>query len=113
MEAEAAKPATADTVNGLRKSEQLGRQLKSRNNSPSAHNQDPPVILATIPKGPRNAIRLTLSVRDNRPVADLRQFEPNGLRVLTPTMKGIGNIDVEMAQQLIVRLQDFVARCTR
>ena len=34
MNAEAAKPATGDTVNGLRKSEQLGRQLNPRNSKP-------------------------------------------------------------------------------
>jgi hypothetical protein len=39
MKAQAVKPATADTVNGLRKSEQLGRQLISRNSEPSPQKQ--------------------------------------------------------------------------
>lgn len=98
---------------GRCKSEQVGRRFNSKINASSAHIQDQHVVLATIPKGPRNAIVLTEKRRGRESFADLRQFEPNGLRVLVPTMKGIGNIDVGLAQQLIVRLQDFVARCKR
>jgi len=39
MKPETAKPATADTVNGLRKSEQLGRRLNVRNSEPRAEKQ--------------------------------------------------------------------------
>ena len=39
MKPETAKPATADTVGRLRKSEQLGRRLNSRNSEPSPQKQ--------------------------------------------------------------------------
>jgi hypothetical protein len=39
MKSEAEKPATADTVNGLWKSEQLGRQLISRDSEPKPQKQ--------------------------------------------------------------------------
>jgi hypothetical protein len=61
-------------------------------------------ILATIPKGSRNAVRITLSVRDNRPVIDIRQFELNGLRVLVPTMKGVV-LDLASLPMLIAALK--------
>jgi hypothetical protein len=61
-------------------------------------------ILTTIPKGSRNAVRVTLSVRDNRPVIDIRQFEPNGLRVLVPTKKGVV-LDLAALPMLIAALK--------
>lgn len=39
MNSEAEKPATADTVNGLCKSEQLGRQLIFKNSEPTPQKQ--------------------------------------------------------------------------
>jgi hypothetical protein len=65
-------------------------------------------VLATIPKGSRNAVRVTLSVRDNRPVIDIRQFEPNGLRVLMPTMKGV-NFDLAVLPMVIAALEAIKA----
>jgi hypothetical protein len=104
-----AKPHTMGA--GLRKSEQLCRRLGNRTNSSSADNQDPPVILATIPKGGRNAVVLSVRQRGLELLADIRQHEPNGLRELVPTMKGIGNINDDVAEQIIVWLQIFLARC--
>jgi hypothetical protein len=39
MKSEAEKPATVDTVNGLWKSEQLGRRLISRSSEPTPQKQ--------------------------------------------------------------------------
>jgi hypothetical protein len=65
-------------------------------------------IVAAIPKGPRNIVRVTLSMRGDQPVIDIRQFEPNGLRVLMPTMKGV-NIDPTAARQLIAAIESALA----
>lgn len=62
----------------------------------------------SIPKGSRNEIRVTLGVRDNRPVIDIRQFEPNGLRVLVPTRSGV-NFDLAALPMLIAALEAFKA----
>jgi hypothetical protein len=48
MKAEAAKPATADTVNGLLKSEQLGRQLNPRSSEAPTEKQGLPAKLQII-----------------------------------------------------------------
>jgi hypothetical protein len=48
MKPETAKPATADTANGLRKFEQLGRQLNSENREPPTQKQGLPVKLQII-----------------------------------------------------------------
>jgi len=65
-------------------------------------------IVAAIPKGARNIVRVTLTMRGDRPVVDIRQFEPNGLRVLMPTVKGV-NIDPATTRQLIVALESALA----
>jgi len=46
-------------------------------------------IISTIPKGKRNAVRITIGERDHKSCVDIRQFEPNGRRELTPTLKGL------------------------
>jgi hypothetical protein len=61
-------------------------------------------IVAAIRKGPRNVVRVTLSMRGHHQVIDIRQFEPNGLRVLVPTMKGV-NIDLAVLPILIAALE--------
>jgi hypothetical protein len=68
-------------------------------------------VVVVIPKGSRNEVRATFSVRDNRPVIDIRQFEPNGLRVLMPTMKGVGNIDLAAACEIARAILRFDAGC--
>jgi hypothetical protein len=57
-------------------------------------------VIAVIPKGRRNVIRVTLSALGGHPVIGIRQHEPNGLRALVPTAKGISNIDFTAARQL-------------
>jgi hypothetical protein len=68
-------------------------------------------IIAVIPKGRRNVVRITLSVRGNQPVIDIRQFEPNGLRVLVPTMKGV-SVDLTAVTALIAALETALAGCS-
>ncbi|SHN86931.1 hypothetical protein [Bradyrhizobium erythrophlei] len=112
MDAEAAKPATADTVNGLRKSEQLGSRLICRNSETSSRKQDkPPGIVATIRKGNRNAVVVSVKEDGQHPLLDIRQHEPNGLQELKPTRSGISNIDKVMARELVTALLKFVAGC--
>ena len=112
MEAEAAKPATADTVNGLRKSEQLGRRLNRRDSETSSQMQgQPPGVIATIRKGNRNAVVISIKERDRQPLLDIRQHEPDGLQVLQPTRSGISNIDKVMARELVTALLHFIAGC--
>lgn len=112
MEAEAAKPATADTVNGLWKSEQLGRRLICRDSETSYRKQgQPPGIVATIRKGNRNAVVVSVKERDGKPLLDIRQHEPDGLQVLQPTRSGISNIDKMMARELVTTLLRFIAGC--
>jgi hypothetical protein len=67
-------------------------------------------IVATIPKGPRNIVRVTLRMRGDQSVVDIRQFEPNGLRVLVPTMKGV-NIDHTAIPMLIAALEAIKSEC--
>lgn len=67
-------------------------------------------IVAAIPKGARNIVRVTLSMRGDQPVIDIRQFEPNGLRVLVPTMKGV-NIDPAAIPMLIAALETIKLEC--
>jgi hypothetical protein len=67
-------------------------------------------IVATIPKGPRNIVRVTLRMRGGRHVVDLRQFEPNGLRLLVPTMKGV-SVDVAEIETLIAALETIRSEC--
>ncbi len=61
-------------------------------------------VIATIRKGKRNTIVLSLSERDQQPCLDIRQHEPDGLRVLVPTAKGINNISAAEARELIAAL---------
>jgi len=67
-------------------------------------------IVAAIPKGARNIVRVTLSMRGDQPIIDIRQFEPNGLRVLVPTMKGV-NIDPAAIPMLIAALETIKLEC--
>lgn len=66
--------------------------------------QERTITSISIPKGSRNEIRVTSRVRDNRTVIDIRQFEPNGLRVLVATMKGV-NVDLTALPILIAALE--------
>jgi hypothetical protein len=93
-----AKPHTKGA--GLRKFDQLAGQIDIKHNT-----------IAIIRKGNRNAIVFTVNERDQQPLLDIRQHEPDGLRLLQPTRSGIGNINDEVAQQLITALQQFIARC--
>ena len=112
MEAEAAKPATADTVNGLRKSEQLSRRLICRDSETSYRKQGhAPGIVATIRKGNRNAVVVSVKEGGQHPLLDIRQHEPDGLQVLQPTRSGISNIDKVMARELVTALLRFIAGC--
>jgi hypothetical protein len=66
-------------------------------------------IVAAIPKGRRNVVRVTLRSRGDQPIVDIRQFEPNGLRVLMPTAKGMGLTPAE-ARELITDLKTALAQ---
>lgn len=92
-----AKPHTNGA--GLRKFDQLAGQIDIKLNT-----------IAIIRKGGRNAIVASIKERNNQPpLLDLRQHEPNGLRELVPTGKGISNIDKVMARDLIAALLKFIA----
>jgi hypothetical protein len=65
-------------------------------------------VIAVIPKGRRNVIRVTFSTLGGHPVIDIRQYEPNGLRMLMPTIKGV-NIDLAAVPALISALAMAVA----
>jgi hypothetical protein len=67
-------------------------------------------IIAAIPKGARNIVRVTLTMRGHQAVVDIRQFEPNGLRVLMPTVKGV-NIDPVAIPMLIAALETIKSEC--
>jgi hypothetical protein len=69
-------------------------------------------IVATIRKGNRNAVVVTVSQHDQRPRIGIRQHEPNGKRQLIPTMKGIGNIDLATASEIAKALMLAVARAS-
>jgi hypothetical protein len=59
-------------------------------------------VIATIRKGKRNTIVLSISERDQQPCLAIRQHEPNGLRVLVPT----SNIDPAAARELIAAIEN-------
>jgi hypothetical protein len=69
-------------------------------------------VVATIPKGRRNVLRITMRHDDQRPCFDIRQHEPNAKRELAPTIKGISNIDPATARQLIAALKKALAGCS-
>jgi hypothetical protein len=62
-------------------------------------------------KGSRNSIVGSVSKRDQKQLLDIRQHRSDGLRVLQPTKSGIGDIDREMATELIKMLGLFIAGC--
>ena len=85
-----AKPATAQTVNGLRKFEQLGRQLNPTNSEPPVQKQGPSQrILATISKGPHANIRVTEQIINGTTYFDVRIFRPFGKSMHRPTPSGL------------------------
>ena len=65
-------------------------------------------IIGSIQRGRRNKIHVTLRSRGDQPIVDIREFEPNGLRVLTPTAKGMGLTPAEI-RKLIAMLGDALA----
>jgi hypothetical protein len=105
------RAATADTVGGPLKFKQ--DQINPTNTAPPAPAQGPAEqspnyfdrVVATVPKGRRNKIVVTCGERDGKPVIDIRLFKPNGLKVLMPTSKGIGNIDPTEVRALIAKLE--------
>jgi hypothetical protein len=68
-------------------------------------------VVATIRKGNRNALVLTVSQHDQQFSIGIRQHEPNGKRELMPTMKGISNIDPSVARELITAIEKALAGC--
>ena len=82
-----AKPHTKGA--GLRKFDQLAGQIDFKHS-----------IIATIRKGNRNAVVVSVKERGQEPLLDIRQHEPDGLHVLKPTRSGISNIDKATARVL-------------
>lgn len=94
-----AKPHTEGA--GLRKFDhQLAGQIDLKHST-----------IATIRKGNRKAIVLSVKTGDGKPLLDIRQHEPDGLQVLQPTRSGISNIDKVMARELVTALLHFITEC--
>lgn len=68
-------------------------------------------IVATIRKGNRNAVVVTVSQHDQQLSIGIRQHEPNGKRELIPTMKGISNIDPATALQIVRGILQAITGC--
>jgi len=84
-----AKPATAQTVNGLRDFEQLGGRLNPINSEPPPPAQPVSRILATIPRGPNAIDRVTEQVVNGQRLFDVRRFRPYGAGMYRPTPSGL------------------------
>jgi hypothetical protein len=67
-------------------------------------------VVATIRKGNRNAVVVTVGRHGRHSYIDIRQYEPDGLRVLKPTRSGIGRIDRMAARELITAIEIALAQ---